>query len=230
MKLAIAALALLASAQAPALAFDLMRPLSWLAPSGCSAEVPTIRIGRTEPSVLIDHSKDHRQIDVEARTLKSAVQEGWMTNGLAIARLRTEGESITRETQLQDGRWCVTLSEARFVIGYESPINVFISKRYAKGSCEYDAILRHESQHVEIYEEVLEQHLSGIVPNLVEAIRLSGPAYGKTAASARAAIEGRVNSLISTLADGITTEARQRNGALDTPESYRAVQSQCDGW
>lgn len=214
----------------PATAFDLLRPLDWFAPVSCNAEIPKIRISRSKATVRLDHTQDHRSIEGRMRTLAAAVRDGWTTNGLAIAQLQTEGESVTREIRLQDGSYCVTLNEANFLIGYDDPITIFISNRYPEGTCEYEAILRHERQHVDIYQQVLEQHLKGVVPSVVEAVRVYGPVYAPTAEAGRSRIKERIAQLIGTIADGVSGEARLRNAALDTPESYLLVQSQCDNW
>ena len=231
MKPFVHALALVAAMlPSPAFAFDILRPMDWFAPTSCNAEVPNIRISRNKATVRIDHSQDHRSIEGRMRTLSAAVRDGWTTNGLAIAQLQTEGESVTREVRLQDGRYCVTLNEANFLLGYGDPITIFISNRYPEGTCEYEAILRHERQHVAIYQQVLEQHLKGVVPSIVEAVRVYGPVYAPTAEAGRDRIKERIAQLIGTIADGVSGEARLRNAALDTPESYLLVQSQCDNW
>jgi hypothetical protein len=217
-------------AAAPAAAFDLLQPDTWFAPSSCVPEVPGVRVLTSEADVALDHSVDHNEIDRRARTLSMAVKDGWVTNGLATANLLTAGEMVTREYRLSDGGWCVSLASAEFTVEYESPIRVLISSKYAPGSCPYNVILEHEIRHVRIYKEVLARHLSGASGRLAERLRLAGPVRARTLAEAKDRMDATVNAAVDEIADGITREARARNAALDTPESYFQIQSLCPDW
>ena len=214
----------------PSSAFDPFHPDRWFAPEICRAVVPDVVVSSIPSEVRIDHSMSSDQIDAAARRLRGSVMAGWRTNGLAEARLRTDGATTVSVVQLADGRWCGYLESADFLISYEDPLNIYISSTYDVGSCPYKAILHHELQHVDIYRNTLREHLSGAGERVTEIMVAAGPVIRRSKQEVSDMLESRVGQAVMDIANGIAAEAKRRNAALDTPQSYQVVQSECRNW
>lgn len=214
----------------PATAFDPFHPDRWFAPDTCQMQIPNVTISTLPSEVRIDHTLTHDEIDATARTLRGAVMAGWRTNGLAEARLRTDGATTVNVVQLSDGRWCGYLESADFAISYEDPLKIYISRFYDESSCPYRAILKHELQHVDIYRSTLRSHLGGAAERVIEMLVVAGPVVADSKEEVSDVLESRVGKAIMEVANGIATEAKQLNAALDTPGSYMQVQSGCPSW
>ena len=89
-----------------------------------------------------------------------------ITVGAASARYQTG----IRYSKRQHGGYCVWLSEANVTVGFDN-LTVYIDRKYAKGSCEYDAILDHEMTHVKINRGTVKAYLPRIRKAVAKAIR-----------------------------------------------------------
>lgn len=214
----------------PAVAWEFPNPLALFAPSRCEQGAPDLSIVTREASIRLSHALDSADLEQRARSQDGVVLVGWTTNGLTAASVRTEGDSIIKQQRLQNGTWCASLAEAHFTIAYDEPIEVFVSRRYPKGSCEYEAVLAHEREHVAIYAETLRRHLKGAAERVTATIVGAAPAVARSDFAAREVIERRVNAAVLAVTEEAMREARAKNAALDTVESYRAIQAQCENW
>ena len=214
----------------PAAGFDLFRPDLWFAPSDCVVQVPDITVSSRASEVMIDHSMPHERIDGIARDLRGAVMSGWRTNGLAAAQLRSEGDTFMSIQEMSDGSWCGYLEAARFDIGYDDPMRVYVTSQYPQGTCPYEAIVQHELQHVDIYRSVLSSHLDDADRRIAAIVFGNGPVRGETKDDVAAGIDALVERAVSEVVDEIAAESRQRNGVLDTVDNYMRVQSACSQW
>lgn len=217
-------------ATSPAQAFDILDPSTYFAPSSCELTSPEVKVTTSDTPVQVDVSHSSEDLDGMGRSMKGALREGWVTNGLTTAFLRTSVDSVTKVSKLSDGRWCAALVNVTFSADYESPIHVFISNRYAPGSCQYGAVYGHEMQHVGISKAILAADMDGAEARIQADIVGRGSFVAATQQQARDAAEAVANAEMLQLSDLITREAGARNAALDTESNYRRIESQCPQW
>lgn len=211
-------------------AFDILNPGAWFAPSVCPMVAPEVAVFLTPSGVVIDQTADAEAMDLASRSLVGASRIGWTTNGLAIAEIQSRADLVTNQIRLGDGRWCATLHSAAIGLGYLDPIRVMVSKRYAKFSCQYQAILEHEGLHVDIYRQTLTDHMRGFGPRVIERVIAAGPAYGATPEIASAGVEALLNEVVQEVIGGIKAESSRKNAVIDTDQSYFAIQARCPAW
>ena len=72
----------------------------------------------------------------------------WIPTGLTLADSRYELKTATKIYDLGYGRYCAVLNQVHLFLGYRD-IDVYISSKYARGTCEYHSILNHENTHVQ---------------------------------------------------------------------------------
>lgn len=195
------------------------------------SEPPSIRILVAPSQVMIDRSLAPQEIEaVAAGGTAGRLEAGWSMNGLAAASLASSVEIGTKVLSLPDGSACAGLSSVTVTVGYESPVTVYVSRRYSPGSCEYSAIERHEMEHVAIYARALAEGTGAIRAELDSQVAALLPFAGRTEEEATRGLQETVNEAVRRGTAEIVAHASAANAEIDTPDSYRALQSQCTGW
>lgn len=154
---------------------------------------------------------------------------GWEPIGLTHAELGLGVAVSTRSEQLSDGRFCTVLAAVEATVGYEM-IDVYILRKYQRGSCQYGVILNHEREHVVIFQSTLNEYiprLRTLLERTASAIRpIRSRDRHKAAERMRNDMRDSVRSLLSEVSDVLD----YRNARLDTPKAYREQQRQCPSW
>jgi len=160
---------------------------------------------------------------------KQPTSKGYIDLGLTQANLQSELTAIFKIARTENGV-CAVPVRADVRIGY-SEMTVFLDKRYAKDSCEFAAIRRHEYRHVDTFHEVLATHLPDIRFALERAGRSGGfPVEAADAESAKAKALAQLDGALHAEIRTVYADMNRRQDALDTPASYAAVHASCRGW
>lgn len=157
-----------------------------------------------------------------------ASSPGWFTIGLTRRGLRTEIRVSVEGSRIGNS-FCAALSAVDVTLGYDK-IQVYIDRKYRPGTCEYQAVLDHELQHVKNFTDTLARYVPVIRDQLIqdahglEPIRVSGLRRG--ARKFQEILARRLEPLF----DQMEEEMNEADDILDTPESYAANQARCDNW
>ncbi|HEX3971997.1 MAG TPA: hypothetical protein VHX19_11775 [Stellaceae bacterium] len=153
--------------------------------------------------------------------------KGEIPYGLTIGRYDLE-VTINTDSMRDGSGYCAQLRSARVEIGLKQ-LDVIVDRRFAPGSCQRQAVLDHEAQHVDVFREAVRYYL----PALERALgRTSLPLNVHVAArgAARAAYLGPITDSLKPIFAAINGRARDGNTRLDMPESYAAVFKRCSQW
>ncbi len=155
--------------------------------------------------------------------------EGKLDAGLT----RTETElSVTPTVHLfkaPDGSTCVML--AGIEAGWRMVrAMVDVAAEYRPGSCEYQAVLAHENEHVQLTRRAFESHAARLEIRLRELAANVRPFRTNDAEGAAQGMTDRMMAGARPIMDQFKAESRRANSAIDTPESYRAVSTKCRKW
>lgn len=138
-----------------------------------------------------------------------------------------ETEFFVRKTQ--GAGYCVALADAKVTVGYTN-LTVYISSDYGEGSCEFDAILAHEQEQLQINQGVLEAYKAKFKDALKRVLRSKMVIFVHHKAAARDAYILRLRRKFKPLVSEMKSALARKNGAIDTEKSYRRVAAQCNGW
>ena len=129
--------------------------------------------------------------------------------------------------------YCIAISSIDFQMGYRT-LEVLIDEKYKPGSCEYNAVRKHEDEHVIIYQDTLATY----IPLIRDEVRIAGmnlrPMWVKNVD--KASIDGAINlavwgnEKISKLVEKMQAEWEEKNALHDSEEEYLAVSAKCKGW
>lgn len=159
----------------------------------------------------------------------AATRDGsWQTVGLTRAELAMHTAARSRLRRAGAG-YCVDVTSLRLRLRY-SDMTIFIPEIYEKGTCEYDAVLAHERQHVQVNEDVLHAFVDKFRKAAEDIIADINPIYVTTEQQARDVPLEIVNRRLEPLMREFRAVQDRHNAALDTVAEYRRVQDRCGGW
>lgn len=128
-------------------------------------------------------------------------------------------------------QYCFWVASADVDISYHQ-LDVTIASEYEPGSCEYEAVLDHEYEHVEVAQEILRPYAKQIYVALtslaIPTAHLPSVAYSSE--DARAEVEAVFKSTLHPVRDKINRALEVNQAVVDTKENYRRTWRRCKNW
>jgi hypothetical protein len=209
------------------LALPLLAPRLALAACARTPTEPRITIVVKDPPI-------HYRFDVATPALAQSARENGVPVlddeiplGLTIGRYDL-GITVQAELQNSAGATCAELHGARIEIGLKQ-LDVLVDRRFAQGSCQRDAVLAHEGQHVAAFREALRYYLPIAAQTLATA-PLPERLIVTARQDARASFLDPITELMQPILAAMSARATAANAALDTPQNYADVLRHCASW
>ncbi len=184
-------------------------------------------------TVGYDFSQGSAAITVLARRTGSHhAGDGQIARGLTVARLvwRVRELEVSR-FRGDGGEICSAPVRAVVEVGYEPGMTVYVQASYGSGTCQREAILRHEHGHVDINETVLLAHAGSIRQAALSA--MSDPSFPVATRDAdagpRIALDS-VSRAVGTAVGDMEREIAAENGEHDSPTSLDETTAACPAW
>ena len=112
-------------------------------------------------------------------------------------------------------------------------LNVYVTSAYPEGSCEYQAILDHENQHVAVHRRMYGQY-QGIFKDALrqgKGIPLaSNPIVVESIPEGKKEISDRISAVLDPVFNQFRDALQAEQDQLDTPGNYAALRGQCQNW
>ncbi len=183
------------------------------------------------PDPVYSHSLSTSQIEALSRSGGEA--EHYHVDGLTQAdySMNTRYE-VSWSKKWFKSEYTMWVENLRVEFTYNT-LNVFVTSEYPKESCEYQATLNHENQHVAIHRQMYDQYRKIFEEKLGQATNIPLSTHSITAPSVE---EGkiRIGQIISAVLDPIFDQFKENlqveQGKLDTPESYAELKAKCQHW
>ncbi|MBF0401978.1 MAG: hypothetical protein HQL90_14585 [Magnetococcales bacterium] len=193
-------------------------------PACPAAETPVnveVRFDSANP--FIDDSRSRAWIQNKARQLHHPVglTESRLAHTLtAHFEIRSTGKTQTR---------CIYLKSISLILGYPS-IKIYIANAYQAGSCEYQAIHRHEVEHVRIINGHQERSLPQWQSQLQALARTIRPLPSNNPQQAQQGILQKLDQAVRKEIQRSEKILKAQQAAIDTTQSYAKVQASCRQW
>ena len=126
---------------------------------------------------------------------------------------------------------CFWVASANVELSYHQ-LDVNIAAEYEPGSCQYEAILDHEREHVQIAQIILQpyaQQIRAALTTLAIPTR-DIPAVAASPEAARAEVQAVFRRVLLPVRDKMNRVVRARQAEVDTRENYRRTFRQCRRW
>lgn len=192
-----------------------------------SASAPALSVAMKDPPV-------NYRFDLDSAALAKIANENGMPGlkgeipfGLTIGRYDLE-VTVNTDSMRDGSGYCAQVRAAHVEIGLKQ-LDVIVDRRFAPGSCERQAVLDHEAQHVEVFREAVNYYLPALERALAQT-SLPLNVHVANRNEARAAYLGPITDSLKPIFAAINGRARDGNMQLDTPERYAAVFKRCSHW
>jgi hypothetical protein len=185
-------------------------------------------------SVAIKDRPTNYRFDLDSAALAKIADENGMPGlkaeipfGLTIGRYDLE-VTVNDDTVRDDSGYCTRLRAAAVEIGLKQ-LDVIVDRRFAPGSCERQAVLDHEGEHVEVFRDALRYYLP-VLERALAQTALPRDIPGADPKAAQAAYLELITDSLKPVFAAIHNRARDKNARLDLPEIYAAVFKRCRQW
>ena len=163
------------------------------------------------------------------RTLSARPKRGGNTLGLTSVghALKYSYKFSTR--QISRNRYCARLLAVEIEIQV-TKLEVYSLKKYRRGSCQYNAIVDHEHEHVATFQHAIDTLEEIFTHQAPEIIDNSPPGIGASALQAQFSMKKTLKYNINKIRDRIIRKMNVRNAQIDTPLSYKRISQKCSKW
>lgn len=211
--------------------------------SGCAGPV----IEYESPSEPLIAGARHRRFRVMATAVPVKIRHDLPLSeiarlpGAARPGLRTQGLTLIRHSLATHTRFRTVSDERKVSAWFDdvilelrlSSVTIHIPREYRESSCEYKAVLLHETGHVAQARRSVAAAARRLEAALAPAEGLPSSVLPLTAAdfeSAAEALRVSIAHLIDPIYDGYEKSEAEAQSALDTPDPYDVVYRSCSGW
>lgn len=127
--------------------------------------------------------------------------------------------------------YCFWVANAEVKVSYQT-LDVNIAAEYEPGSCQYEAVLDHEYEHVKVAQNIMAPYGQQIEQALTSlSIPTSHlPSLANSPEIAREEVEAVFRSVLTPVRDQMGQLLTERQGEVDTIENYRRTWRRCRKW
>lgn len=157
------------------------------------------------------------------------VEKGMYLAGLAPIKINTEYSMRYKGVPLGKNDYCVFPEEINVFVGFHNP-EIYVSKDYPKGSCEYNLILRHEQAHQQINKTTLDYFIPYFKKSALKIAADIGAVKVKNTASMKKVsnkMQDEFTSRFNKIVDLFRRELAIEQGKLDNSINYAAENKIC---
>lgn len=216
-----------------------LMPLPALADACPTEAAPFFELSVQSGPVAIDHSKGKNAInsmdneghkwDGPSDARGNEGRGEWKRIGITDSRIIVKTGAEIRMLRLADGSYCGSFAKVTLETGFKGQ-TIYLPREFSPESCAYKAVLAHEQQHVSINQKAFEEFLPLIQQQGETLMQRFSPVRAATASAAQAALQKQFERLDFSVFNDMRTAQEERNKAIDTSESYRALEQQCSEW
>lgn len=127
--------------------------------------------------------------------------------------------------------YCVWAADTDISLSYQQ-LDVNIASEYSPGSCQYEAVLDHENEHVEVAQRVMQPYARQIRQALT-SVNIPTPRVAivaNTPELAQAAIEDAFRRTLIPVRDQLIRTLNEQQAHVDTLDNYRRTWQRCSKW
>ncbi len=202
--------------------------------AGCplSIRAPVLDIRVDNPPVVYDFSQERSALATIASEYGTPdFGSDRVPYGLTVNQYDAPRIDLETDTVKAPGGSCVYLKSVHILLGLKR-LEILIDRAYPAGTCEHDAILAHEEQHVAVAREAMSRYQAQIGSALGAASLPVVVFVGANNASVDplASFLVPLRRAIDPVAAAIQRRIDEGNARLDAPASYAETFQRCDNW
>jgi hypothetical protein len=198
----------------------------------CDALGNSVQVSVKTNAGKVVYRTAHGRADLDALQQRHGDNRGAIAGhplGLTLAQFQIDMLTKVKILSLGPNQHCAALAAVEVTLSFED-FQVYIDRRYKRGSCEYRAILDHENQHVRLFRSSLDRYQWEVRGVVEDAARRIPPIIVARPNNAPSLLQGKVKQMIQPTINRMNRAADAANAAIDTPGSYASVQRRCTNW
>lgn len=162
---------------------------------------------------------------------KTGRRQDERTLGLTAFHMAVDTK-VTPSVEQQFEQICVSISDLDVNLYYPD-LTIYIDKKYAPSSCEYQVIKDHENYHVAVAQRALTFYKKDVENVVYDTLRRmsSKIVYSKEEVQPTVArMSDTITAALQPLLQHINAKLVEKNAAIDTPEMYEQTTQRCKNW
>ncbi|MBE7635450.1 hypothetical protein GUA87_01225 [Sneathiella sp. P13V-1] len=190
---------------------------------------PQVIFNHEDVATTLNHNLSSSQI-TELATSGSANSHLFSRlRGLASVFVQPKYGIEVRELEMRSGVKCVWLLKAKMTFDTIKS-EVFVDRKYRKGTCEFDAVLSHEKEHISIYARVKRKYEAILRDRLTRWAHNMQPVQVSVSTSGADLMTKRLIEDMQPIIVEHGRVGKRESSKIDTESSYRRVDSRCSNW
>jgi hypothetical protein len=187
----------------------------------------------TTPTVTTRYFHDRTTAQIQAMWRSKSHGAGRHNPGLTVFEHQVgSGFQVVGESLRGGKGFCLWAEKVEIDFAIKK-MDVYVSRQYAFGSCQYKAILDHENTHVAINRRVHQKYRMMLQQALRadKTLPLEGnPIQAASVAEGQKVVSRKLEALVQPIVRAMEAELRAENAKIDTPDSYRKLSGRCQEW
>ena len=211
---------------------------------GCVQETPAVASTQACPpysrAITVGFKKLEPQPIYNHNLSVSGIRNLFLTRGQSIGSVHKQALGVTYseiafylegDTSIvpHNGGYCVYLKNVKAEFGWKR-MEVHVAMEYPTGTCEYNAILDHENQHVSIIKTALSDYAPTVRAELELQISRQEPIFTRRASSAADLAVEDLYDRMRGIVNRFQKVQAARHAAIDTDSNYGAIADLCPNW
>ncbi len=163
------------------------------------------------------------RLESRERQLSEELVPGTKLAGFTEAKLKFNIDPTVRTVSMPSGEFrCVVMDALHLSVSYD-PMTIFVDDDLLRGSCEYNYVVRHEREHVRIWEEAIRDHVPEIEAELAQALAMGWVIFAPSAEEALDQLGKRTAVAITDVFNRRTEALEEVHAAFDAADNPRVV-------
>lgn len=209
--------------------------LAWLTAVPATAyQCPQPPDTRVHVNVKNEYAKVNYRFDHD-RTALNKLATGMATThkgsvlGLTVSRYGLKTQTQQQLVKADNGLTCLWIRRVDATL-YIPDTTIYIASNYKQGSCQYNAVLEHEQEHVRLTRNLLPGFSSRLEQELKAQLGRINPVVTRAPDNASRIVQREIEKSMGAFMQRLENERDRANAHIDTEASYNRTAARCPRW
>lgn len=199
--------------------------LAWAACPQVPDAAISVQIQDPGPRVTSTQSLDQINVMAGSHGLR---RDGFKVLGMTSIKLDS-GVKVQYQGRPMGGVICVSVNRVDVQFGLKDHA-VHVPREYARGSCHFNVVMRHEMAHVDVNRRTVRKYADVLKHEMRAALRRSGAVVAASMVEGQNVQTAVLQKVIDDTGVRLNAELEKLHNAIDQPGGKYAADGQCPGW
>lgn len=180
-----------------------------------------------DPQPLLKTSSNLKQINSKAKA-HGLLKRGNMVLGLTQSEIETS-MNIRFGGYVQGNLTCLNIARIDANFGHRVH-NIILPREYARGTCQYKTVLKHEMEHVRVNREGVRKYAQILKHELDRAVKKFNPYRAKSMEQGKKKAERAMQKVVASVTKRFNQEIHAQHAVIDKPGGPYDASGACRSW